>query len=70
MLQNYINVIAEFDSTGSIKPISFNWNGRNILIDKILDSRSAASLKHGGQGTRYTYEMVKIWNSCIICNCC
>lgn len=30
------------------------WKGRQILIDKVTDCRPAASLKHGGQGLRFT----------------
>lgn len=51
---NFLEVIAKFDSNGNIFPISINWQGRIIAIDKILDCRPAPSLKHGGQGNRYT----------------
>lgn len=50
----FLEVTAKFDSTGRIIPMSFIWVGRKINIDKVTDSRPAASLKHGGQGMRYT----------------
>ena len=50
----YLEVTAKFDSDGRIVPISFIWAGRKINIDRITDSRPAASLKQGGQGMRYT----------------
>ena len=49
----FLEVTAKFDSTGVV-PISFIWAGRKINIDRVTDSRPAASLKHGGQGMRYT----------------
>ena len=51
---DYIEVTAKFDTTGQILPISFMWDGRKINIDRVSDARPAASLKHGGQGIRYT----------------
>lgn len=52
---DFIDVTAKFDArTGKIIPLSFVYNHQNILIDKVLDIRPAASLKHGGQGIRYT----------------
>lgn len=50
----YLEVTAKFDSTGRVVPISFIWAGRKINIDRVSDARPAASLKHGGQGMRYT----------------
>lgn len=50
----YLEVTAKFDSDGRIVPISFIWGGRQINIDRVTDSRPAASLKQGGQGMRYT----------------
>ncbi|SMC80402.1 hypothetical protein [Sporomusa malonica] len=51
----FVNITAEHDVNGVIKPILLNWeNGRVFTVDKILDVRQAASLKSGGQGMRYT----------------
>jgi hypothetical protein len=50
-----VTVLAEFDTDGALKPISFVWeDGTRYTIDKILDARRAASLKAGGAGLRYT----------------
>lgn len=51
---DFLEVTAKFDSTGRIVPISFIWARRKINIDRVSDARPAASLKHGGQGIRYT----------------
>lgn len=51
---NFLEVMAKFDAEGNILPVSINWQGRMVQIDKILDCRPAPSLKHGGQGIRYT----------------
>lgn len=50
-----VPVLAEFDTDGALKPISFVWeDGTRYTIDKVLDVRRAASLKAGGAGLRYT----------------
>lgn len=51
---NYLEVTAKFDGSGRIVPLSFIWAGKRINIDRVSDARPAASLKHGGQGMRYT----------------
>ena len=51
----FVQVVAEHNEDGKIKPLSFKWeNGRVFAIDRVLDVRMAASLKAGGQGIRYT----------------
>jgi hypothetical protein len=59
MEKKFIKVIAEHFTDGTVKPLSIDWDGRNLSVDKISDIRQSASLKGGGQGTRYT---------CKICN--
>jgi len=55
MAKTFIEVIAEHDREGRIKPLSITWaDGRKYSVDKVLDVRVAASLKMGGQGRRYT----------------
>ncbi len=50
-----LKVNAVFDLDGSIRPTSIVWeDGRTFAVDRILDSRRAASLKAGGVGMRYT----------------
>lgn len=55
MEQKFLEVVAKFEAgTGKIFPQSFIWHEKKFSIDKIIDARPAASLKHGGQGMRYT----------------
>ncbi len=50
-----ISVIAKFTEDGKVIPHSILWeDGRTFLIDRIIDTRKAASLKAGGIGLRYT----------------
>jgi len=47
-------VIAEHDSNGEVMPLANLWeDGRRFEIDRVLDKRQAASLKVGGNGTRF-----------------
>ena len=57
MEKKFIKVIAEHHTDGTIRPVSIDWNGRKLSIDKISDTRQAASLKGGGQGIRYTCKI-------------
>ena len=51
----YVEVEVLFDIDGRMVPKSIHWeDGRVYHIDKVLDSRRAASLKAGGAGIRYT----------------
>ncbi|MDO5144653.1 MAG: hypothetical protein Q4E72_08685 [bacterium] len=53
--KQYVKVRADFDFGGAIIPLKFRTeDGDTMVIDQILDIRQAASLKVGGQGTRYT----------------
>ncbi len=54
-----VEVIARFAIDGSIIPLYVIWeDGRKFEVDKVMDVRRAASLKAGGQGTRYTIRMM------------
>lgn len=56
--KKYIDVIVRFDATGNKIPKSIILeNGRQIEIDKVLDTRFCASLKVGGLGERYTVKI-------------
>lgn len=58
-LKVYVNVIASFNPDGKLIPRSLTWeDGHEYLIDRILDVRPAASLKAGGQGDRYTVQIL------------
>ena len=51
----HIQVVAQHDLEGRIRPLSLIWeDGRKFPIDRVLDIRQAASLKSGLQGIRYT----------------
>jgi len=51
----HIQVIAQHDLEGRIRPLSLIWeDGRKFPIDRVVDIRQAASLKAGIQGMRYT----------------
>ncbi len=55
MAKTFIEVIAQHSPKGEIKPLSITWSdGRKYSVDKVLDTRMAASIKVGGQGMRYT----------------
>ena len=54
----FVEVTAKFDTEGNITPMSIQWEDGSVFeIDKILDTRRAASLKAGGQGIRYTCQI-------------
>lgn len=54
----HIQVVAQHDIEGSIRPLSLIWeDGRQWPVDTILDVRIAASLKAGGQGMKYTCKI-------------
>lgn len=58
MSKVYVDVVAHFDIQGNVTPVAIVWkDGREFIIDKILDRRRAASLKAGGCGTRYTCQI-------------
>ena len=57
MEKKFIKVIAEHDTTGAMKPLSIEWEGRRLIVDRVVDVRQAASLKMGGQGIRYTCKI-------------
>lgn len=51
----YVKVTAAFSSDGRLTPLSLIWeDGREYIIDRILDVRPSAAMKAGGQGDRYT----------------
>lgn len=65
---SFLEVTAKFEAgTGKIIPVSFMWDGRSIIIDSVSDVRPAASLKHGGQGMRYTCH-VKNYSFYLFCD--
>ncbi|MDD3919644.1 MAG: hypothetical protein PHO41_00495 [Eubacteriales bacterium] len=54
----YVGVTARFQPDGGLTPLSVIWeDGRTFEIDRVSDTRRAASLKAGGAGIRYTVEI-------------
>lgn len=54
----YVGVLVEVNVEGQMKPLEVTWeDGRRFTVDRVLDVRRAASLKAGGQGTRFTCMM-------------
>ncbi|MBQ3158343.1 MAG: hypothetical protein IJB98_01470 [Clostridia bacterium] len=54
----HITVITKMTSSGNVIPLSIIWeDGREFVIDKILDIRPKASTKGGGKGIRYTVRI-------------
>lgn len=49
----YLHVWASFDEAGQVKPLAFEWEGRRVAVDRVLDVRPGASRKAGGSGMRY-----------------
>lgn len=57
--KQYVEVTAQFDIDGNIKPVTVLWeDGRKFDVDRVLDVRPAASLKAGGAGIRYTCRIL------------
>ena len=53
--KKYVAVVARFNKQGLIVPLSIEWEDGHIYeIDRIIDTRRAASMKAGGSGIRYT----------------
>lgn len=51
----YVKVTAAFSSDGRLTPTSLFWeDGKEYIIDRVLDVRPSAAMKAGGQGDRYT----------------
>ena len=51
----YVRVLVDVDETGKVCPLRIYWeDGRSFAVDRLLDTRRAASTKVGGQGIRYT----------------
>ena len=59
MGKTFVNVIAEHNEQGVIKPLDIFWtDGRKFEIDRISDISQAPSLKGGGLGIRYTCSVM------------
>ena len=53
--KTFVAATVSFDPEGNITPLRVIWrDGRRFAVDRVLESRPAASLKAGGSGMRYT----------------
>ena len=53
--KTYINVMAIFECSGRIRPVSFEWtDGRQYRIDSVMYVRQKASQLVSGSGECYT----------------
>ena len=54
----YVGTKVSFNPDGVMIPTSVIWeDGREYIIDKVMDIRQAAAMKAGGQGDRYTIRV-------------
>ena len=54
----YLRVDVTYKPDGTIIPTTIYWtDGAPFSIDRIIDVRPGASLKHGGAGLRYTVRI-------------
>ena len=58
MIKKYVEVFAKFDTEGKIIPFMIKLDDEKYEIDRVCDIRSAASLKSGGAGIRYTCRIM------------
>lgn len=51
----YVDVYVKFTKDGEMMPVGLLWgDGKLFVVDRVLDTVRAASLKAGGCGIRYT----------------
>ena len=67
MMKINLQVNADFDIDGNIRPRAITWeDGRVFEIDRILDARMAPAMVAGGLGMRYICrirgKVVKLFN--------
>lgn len=53
MNKKYVKVTVEIDENGNKKPLTIDLEGKIFGIDRVLDCKSAVSMKVGGIGDRY-----------------
>lgn len=53
--KSFVKVRLDHNTDGTIRPLMFRTDdGPAVKIDKVVDVRTAASTRGGGQGTRFT----------------
>ncbi len=54
----YVAVKVDFREDGIMLPRKITWeDGREYIIDRVVDIRQAAAMRAGGQGDRYTIKV-------------
>lgn len=66
--KTYVEAVVDIDPDGRQRPLAIYWgDGRCFVVDRVLESRRAASMKVGGHGIRYTVEICgrtkHLWHS-------
>lgn len=57
MKKKYVKVYLEMDENGKKTPKTIVYNDQKFEIDRVLDVRTAPSMKVGGVGERYTVRI-------------
>jgi hypothetical protein len=53
MTKVFVKVLAEIDENGKKTPKVITFEGRDYIVDKVIDIKNRASMKVGGVGERY-----------------
>lgn len=55
----YVKITVEVDEAGRMVPVRVFWeDGRVFEVERLLDVRYAAATRAGGQGMRYTCQIM------------
>jgi hypothetical protein len=58
MRKVFIDIVVKVKKDGTLIPLSIEWeDGKTYEIDRVLESKKAASLKVGGCGLRFTLKI-------------
>lgn len=57
MNKKYVSVIVEVDELGNKKPMAIIYEDKIYNVDRVLDVKSAVSMKVGGIGERYSIRI-------------
>lgn len=56
-----VEVIHSTSTEGVVTPLCIVWDdGRRFPVERVLERRPARSLKHGGQGVRFTVRVGQV----------
>ncbi len=55
LIKTFVAVTAAYDPDGNLRPLAIHWrDGTTFTVDKVVETRPAASLKVGGCGTLFS----------------